>query len=273
MKGVKGLIGVTITFVIIAGTVSVFLHRRASNRSQTLALGAGDIEQVGGGTNPGGIEAGTSKTGVTRDTSKMFIGKFPGTVVYDAEQGYYFLELRGARLPFKTSPREALEVRLEARGKNIQEKNRSLLYGMLGPEVLHTTLLINPDEEDEVMPAVEDLARYIRITNPRKFAGFAYTKPGGDLKRSVVKGSQIQSFHKDASPTTPLVLIKGPKSGARSTRVRVLDGGKFVVEGETYADVTKAADFIGMTLVKMLCGSPDCPDAASCATGGDCGCG
>ncbi len=30
---------------------------------------------------------------------------------------------------------------------------------------------------------------------------------------------------------------------------------------------------VGITLLKMLCGSSECPDAAACATGGNCGCG
>jgi len=214
----------------------------------------------------------SESTESTPDTGPMNLGKFIGQVVYDQEKDYYFLELRGARFPFKTSPIQAQEVPLDAPGKNELEKNTALLYGMIGQQVLHTTILINPDEEDEVMPAASDLARYIQIANPRKLAGIAYTKPGGKLKRSVVKGSQIQSLAKDVTPQTPLIQIKGPKSGANSTRVRVLGGGKFVIEGETYEDTYKAADFVCITLIKMLCGSPECPDAAACATGGDCGC-
>ena len=60
--------------------------------------------------------------------------------------------------------------------------------------------------------------------------------------------------------------------GAQSTAVRVLGGGKFIIEGKTYEETYLAADFVSVTLLKMLCGSPDCPDAAACATGGDCGC-
>ena len=123
------------------------------------------------------------------------------------------------------------------------------------------------------MPAVADLALYLQIANPRKFAGFAYTKPGGKLEHSVVKGPQIQSLDSDATPETTVVQIKGPKSGAQSTAVRVLGGGKFIIEGKTYEETYRAADFVSVTLLKMLCGSPDCPDAAACATGGDCGCG
>ncbi|MBW8041723.1 MAG: hypothetical protein FVQ85_17240 [Planctomycetes bacterium] len=205
-------------------------------------------------------------------TGPMNLGKFFGQVTYDQEKGYYFLELRGARFPFKSSPIEAQEVLLEAPGKKDLEKNTSLLYEILGKEVLHTTVLIDPNEEDEVMPAATDIARYIQIANRRKFAGIAYTKPGGKLKRSVVRGSQIQAL-KDATAKTPIVLIKGPKSGAKKTKVSVIGDGKVIVEGKTYADVYKAADLICITLLKMLCGSSDCPDAAACATGGNCGCG
>ncbi len=270
MKTNKNTLGVIIISVITITVVTVLLNKRASNKGQTnVAL----TEQTSAGTNPGKIGPGAGEAEVTPDTGLMSIGKFPGKVSYDPEEDYYFLELRGARLPFKTSPIQALEVELDAPGKSDIEKNKALLYGMIGPQVLkHVTLLVNPDEEDEVMPAVEDLARYIKMVNPSKFAGFAYTKPGGKSERSVIRGSQIQSFEKDASSVTPLILIKGPKSGAKSTKVRVLNGGKFIVEGETYANVTKAADFVAIILVKMLCGSPDCPDAAACATGGDCGC-
>jgi len=204
-------------------------------------------------------------------TGPINLGRFIGQVVYDKEKDYYFLELKGARFPFKTSPIQAQEVLLEAPGKNKLEKNTSLLYGILGEGVLHVTLLINPDEEDDVMPAAVDIARYIQIVNPKKFAGIAYTKAGGKLEQSVVKGSQIQSLE-DASSETPIIQIKGPKSEGSKTRVLVIEGGKVIVEGKTYEDVYKAADLICITLLKMLCGSPECPDAAVCATGGDCGC-
>lgn len=206
------------------------------------------------------------------DPATMKLGKFVGRVVYDSEKEYYFLELRGARFPFKTDPREVLKVSLEAPGKDELAKNSALLLGLLSKKVLHTTILINPDEENEVMPAVTDLKRYLQMVNPKKFAGIAYTKPGGKLKKSVVKGSQVQSLEDDATPRTPLVQIRGPKGGANSTAVRVLGGGKFIIEGKTYEETYKAADFVCLTLLKMLCGSPDCPDASACATGGGCGC-
>jgi len=205
-------------------------------------------------------------------TDKIQLGMYQGRVTYDPEEDYYFIEARGARFPFKTDPREALKVPLEAPGEDILAKHSALLLGMIGKEVLHITILINPDEEDEVMPAVNDLALYLQIANPRKFAGVAYTKPGGKRENSVVKGPQIQSLDVDATPETTIVQIKGPKSGAQSMAVRVLGDGKFIIEGETYEEVYLAADFVSVTLLKMLCGSADCPDAAACATGGDCGC-
>jgi len=204
-------------------------------------------------------------------TDTIQMGMFEGRVSYDSEEGYYFIEVKGARFPFKTDPREALEVPLEAPGEDALAKHSALLLGMIGEEVLHTTILINPDEEDEVMPAVKDLALCIQIVNRKKFAGLAYTEPGGKLENSVVKGPQIQSLD-DATPKTTIVRIRGPGSGAQSTAVRVLGEGKFIIQGETYEETWKAADFVGVTLLKMLCGSPDCPDPAACATGGDCGC-
>lgn len=204
-------------------------------------------------------------------TDTIQMGMFEGRLSYDSEEGYYFIEVLGARFPFKTDPREALQVPLEAPGEDALAKHSALLLGMMGEGVLHTTILINPDEEEEVMPAVTDLALYIQIVNPKKFAGVAYTKPGGKMEKSVREGPQIQSLQ-DATPETTIVQITGPKSGAQSTAVRVLGGGKFIVEGETYEETWKAADFVSVTLLKMLCGSPDCPDPAACATGGDCGC-
>lgn len=206
-----------------------------------------------------------------RRTGPMTLGRFVGEVVHDDEQDFYFLELRGARFPFKASPLQAQSVELDAPGKKALEKNTSLLYAILGKEVQHTTLLINPAEEDEVMPAAADIARYIRIANPRKFAGVAYTQPSGKLDRSVVGGKQVQALN-DASSETPIVYLKGPKSGATESKVSVKKGGKVIVEGKTYEDLHTAADLICITLLKMLCGSPECPDAAACATGGDCGC-
>ena len=38
----------------------------------------------------------------------MSLGKFTGQVVYEEEEDYYFLELKGARFPFKTSLRNIL---------------------------------------------------------------------------------------------------------------------------------------------------------------------
>jgi len=227
-----------------------------------------------GSTSEPTTEEGSTSEPTTEEeqTDKIQLGMYEGRVTYDPEEDYYFIEARGARFPFKTDPREALKVLLEAPGEDIVAKYSALLLGMIGEGVLHTTILINPDEEDALIPAVNDLALYLQIANPRKFAGLAYTKPGGKIENSVIKGPQIQSLDVDATPQTTIVQIKGPQSGAQSTAVRVLGDGKFVIEGETYEETWRAADFVSLTLLKMLCGSPDCPDAAVCATGGDCGC-
>ena len=140
----------------------------------------------------------------------MTIGRFPGEVVYDEKEDLYFLELRGARLPFKSYPLDAQSIRLEAEGGTALEKNSALLYTIMGKEVQNTTVLINPDEEDEVMPAAEDIARYIQIANPRKFSGIAYTKEGGKMKRSVRRGAQIRTLD-DATPKTSIIYLKGPQ--------------------------------------------------------------
>ncbi len=214
----------------------------------------------------------TGQTGTSTDSPYTIpLGMYTGQVTYDSKENYYFIEVEGARFPFKTDPRRALAVPFEAPGENEVAKISALLLGMMGENVLHTTILINPDEENEVMPAIIDLAQYIQIVNRRKFNGLAYTKAGGQLQNSVIYGSQIQSLE-EATPEATIIQIKGPESGAESTRVRVLGDGKFVVEGKTYEETYEAADFVSVTLLKMLCGSADCPDAASCATGGDCGC-
>ena len=110
------------------------------------------------------------------------------------------------------------------------------------------------------------------ITSPGKFAGLAYTKEGGDLVQTVATGSQIQSWD-EATVKTPKILLKGPRGGAAGTRSALGVDGQIAVEGTTYEDLYKAADMVSLTLLKMLCGSPDCPDAAACASGGSCGCG
>jgi len=205
-------------------------------------------------------------------SDRIPLGMYEGRVSFDSEKGYYFIEVRGARFPFKTDPRDALRVPLEAPGEDSLAKHSALLLGMMGKKVSQTTILINPDEEDEVMPAVSDLALYLQIVDRRKFNGIAYTKAGGKMEKSNRKGRQIQSLDSDASATDPVIQMKGPKSGAGQTAVRVLGGGKFVIEGKTYDELYRAADFVSVTLLKMLCGSADCPDAAACATGKKCGC-
>ena len=206
-------------------------------------------------------------------SDRIQLGMYEGQVSYDSEKDCYYIEARGARFPFKTDPRKALKVPFEARGKDLLAKHSALLLGMMGKKVVSTTILINPDEEEDVMPAVSDLALYLQIVNRNKFNGLAYTKPGGKAKKSIREGNQIQSLDSDASPMTPIIQIKGPKSGAGQTMVRVLGNGKFVIVGKTNNELYQAADFVSVTLLKMLCGSSDCPDAVACATGGDCGCG
>jgi hypothetical protein len=208
-----------------------------------------------------------------QESESIQLGMYEGRVAYDSKLDYYFIEARGARFPFKTDPREALKVTLEAPGKDVLAKHSALLLGMMGKDVLRTTILINPDEEAEVAPAVRDLALYLQIVNRNKFSGVAYTKSGDKSPNSIGNGSRIQSLDSDATPVTPVIHIKGPKSGGQETVVRVLGDGKFVIEGKTFDELYKAADFVSVTLLKMLCGSTDCPDAAACATGGDCGCG
>lgn len=205
------------------------------------------------------------------NVGSMTFGKFTGDVEYDEENDQYYLLLRGARFPFKSSPLEVQSVPLDVPGETLLEKNTALIQSILGKEVLHTTLLINPDEEDEVAPAFADIARYMQMVNRRKYAGIAYTKEGGKLENSVMRGPQIQALE-NATSKNPIIQIKGPKSGADKTRISLNGDGKIIVEGETYRDLYKAADLIGITLLKMLCGSPDCPDAAECVAGGDCGC-
>ena len=202
----------------------------------------------------------------------MNLGSFQGQVDYDKDKDCYFLQLRGARFPFKASPLDALEVPLEAPGRDARERNTALIYTVLGPHVHHATLLVNPDEEEQVMPAATDLARYLQIVSPGKFAGLAYTAEGGNLQNSVAGGSQVQSLQ-EASAKGPKILLKGPKSGAAETRITLAGGGQVAVEGESYEELYKAADMICLTLLKMLCGSSDCPDAAACASGSACGCG
>ncbi len=233
----------------------------------------GSMDKADAAEKFGGVEK-ERTTGLMEweGTGPMSLGKYIGQVDYDEKDGLYYLQLRGARFPFKTSPIQAQQMKLDAKGKNALEKNTSLLYGILGPDVSYVTLLVNPDEEDLVMPAAADLTRYVQIVNPEKFAGVAYTKSGGKRENSVTMGSQIQAID-SATSTNPIILLKGPGSGAQDTGVWVADDGKIVVEGKTYEELYEAADFICITLLKMLCGSSECPDASACATGGGCGCG
>lgn len=206
------------------------------------------------------------------DTGAMKFGRFVGQVRRDEADSLYYLELRGARFPFRSSPLRAQHVTLDAPGESVLEKNTALIHGILGERVRHATLLVDPAEEDEVMPAANDLAMAIRIVNARKFAGLAYTGAGGKMENPVAKGPRVRRFE-DATAATPIIRLRGPRGGAEATRVHVAEGGRVLVEGKTYEGLEMAADFIYLTLLKMLCGSPECPDAASCLSGGDCGCG
>jgi hypothetical protein len=215
----------------------------------------------------GGAGCGPADAGDT-----VSLGAFNGQVSFDEEEGYYVLQLQGARLPFRTHPAEALKVHLQAPGETVKEMNQALLYGLIGPDVRRVMLLIDPREADDVRPAVEDLRRYLGIVAREKLGGIALTsEPEGGLSLADGPASVIRL--EDATPTAPSILVRGPRSGATSTAVRVRSGGRFIVEGQTYEDLCAAADFVCVNVVKMLCGSPDCPDAAACATGGSCGCG
>ena len=241
------------------------------------------------------VDTGEKPAKVDRTTGPITFGRFMGEVVRDETNGFYYLQLRGARLPFKASPLQAQSIDLQASGKKNLEKNTALLYAIMGKEVEGAKLLINPDEEDQVLSAAEDIARYVRVTNARKFAGVAYTKPGGKLQAAEPPDSFVPALAQKhgiqiaeaqqakASSATlsldagtaqrPLIQLKGPKSGATRTGVSVVGRGQVLVEGKTYDELNTAADYIGITLLKMLCGSSECPDAAACATGGKCGCG
>lgn len=240
------------------------------------------------------VDTGEKPTKVERTTGPMNLGRIMGEVVQEKPDDLYFLQVRGARLPFKASPLQAQSVDLQAPGEKPLEKNTALLYALMGKEVEGAALLINPEEEDQVTPAAQDIARYVRVANPRKFAGVAYTKPGGKFAPAESLASTVQALAQqhgiqiaETQPTEtsairtigqgtaqrPLIQLKGPKSGATRTGVSVVRPGQILVEGKTYEDLYTAADYIGITLLKMLCGSSECPDAAACATGGKCGCG
>jgi hypothetical protein len=202
---------------------------------------------------------------------QLSLGAFQGKVSYDEEAQHYMVEFQGARLPFKSDPRRALEVPLEAPGEGVKEKNRALLYGLMGPDVKRLTLLVDPREQKEALTAAEDLERYISIVASEKFGGIAFSSEPGDAGESGAARPPVMSLDK-ATAASPVLVIRGPQGGATATRVKVQPGGRFLVEGATYDGLRSAADLVCLTIVKMLCGSADCPDAAACATGGACGC-
>lgn len=269
MKDKKAMVVVVGASVVLIA--AVITYARVNGAPSILELQDDEpvfAEMAGTGQETPGLEAAQGQG----TCGSMNVGSFEGRVDYDKDEDYHFLQLRGARLPFKASPIDAQKVPLETPGTSVKEDNTALLYGILGPQVDYATILVNPEEEEEVMPAVLDLARYLRMVNPRKFSGLAYTKEGGKLERSTEIGPQIQSW-KEATAKTPRILLKGPKSGAEKTRVVVSGEGQVLIEGKTFPELYMAADMVSLTMLKMLCGSPDCPDAAACATGGKCGCG
>ena len=269
MKDKKAIgIVVGLSALFIGLIVAVSWSRSRPSLADLDAFGPGIPEEAGSG----GRTAAGEESHEAGGCGTMSFGSFQGQVDYDQEKDYYLLQLRGARFPFKASPLDARKVAIEAPGDTARDQNTALIYGILGQQVAYATILVNPDEEEQAMPAATDLARYLRIVNPRKFAGLAYTKEGGDLEHSVAIGAQVQSWQ-EATAKTPKILLKGPKSGADATRVTLAEGGRVTVEGTSYEDLYQAADMICLTLLKMLCGSPDCPDAAACASGGACGCG
>jgi len=249
---------VTKTFGVIAGVV--------------LLVTASWVVSARRGAESGGLSCAIAGEAVVQpaDENMVNLGALTGQVSYDEGEQLYFLEVRGARLPFAAHPRQALAVPLDAAGATPAEKNKELLYGIMGPDIRRVTLLVDPREEAEVTSATEDLQRYISIVALDKLGPIAYTSPGGNGTQSST--AQVRKLT-DATAQEPIILLKGPESGATSTSVSVRNGGQFVIEGETYEALYAAADLVCLTVVKMLCGSPDCPDAAACATGGGCGCG
>ncbi|MFW6150820.1 MAG: hypothetical protein ACOC6A_04730 [Chloroflexota bacterium] len=269
MKVARSHIVVFLSLIVVLGAVSGCAAQGQAATPPATADAApaeATAPQHATGSNDGSPQTEEKPAG-----EEIQLGMYKGRVSYEAEEGRYFIEAKGAKFPFRTDPREAQNVVLDAPGDDVLAKNSALLLGMLGEDVLHVTILISPDEEDLVMPAVADLAMYLQVANRSKFAGVAYTAPGGKMESSVAKGAQVQSLE-GATRETPIIRIKGPDSGASSSGVRVLGGGRFIVQGKTYDEVCLAADFVSLSLLKMLCGSTDCPDAAACASGGDCGC-
>lgn len=247
--------GVVLALVLVAGTWWVLRPKAGPRPADHSAMAA---------SGQGGCEA--------PDGDTVSLGAFKGTVSHDKEKDMYSVQLRGARLPFKADPRRASEVPLRAPGDTPKDKNRELLYGIMGPEVKGVTLVADEREKEQVKPAVEDLERYITIVAADKFKGAIYSKLDGEQAHARPEGGKPGRLE-DATVNEPVVLLRGPKAGAASTGVEVRPNGQFVIEGKSYNELYAAADMVCLTIVKMLCGSPDCPDASACATGGSCGCG
>src|SRR6266700_3563355 len=95
-------------------------------------------------------DTGEKPSKVERTTGPINFGRFMGEVVREETNGMYFLQLRGARLPFKASPLQAQSVDLQAPGQKALEQNTALLYAIMGKDVEGAAILINPEEEDQV---------------------------------------------------------------------------------------------------------------------------
>ncbi|UCD71217.1 MAG: hypothetical protein JSW70_09495, partial [Syntrophobacterales bacterium] len=74
-----------------------------------------------------GLTLATGALSAPPKSDSIPLGMYEGRVSYDSEKGYYFIEVRGARFPFKTDPREALKVPLEAPGEDSLAKHSALL--------------------------------------------------------------------------------------------------------------------------------------------------
>lgn len=210
---------------------------------------------------PGGDSSGCS----------IAFGPFEGKVEYDTADGYHYVKLRGVRFPLKGSPMRAQEVHLDAPGRTLLEKNTALLHSMLGPDVAVVRVAVSAEDKN-AMPAATDIARYLQMTNRRKFGGLVYLGEDEKTDKAAEAGRPTVS-EGAASPKLPLVVLQGPDAGSVSTRVAVASPGVVRVEGKTYEELYDAAGRICVTLLRMLCGSSDCPDASACASGGSCGCG
>ena len=226
----------------------------------------------GSGSEPAGASCGSAGAAAVQPAGENMVdlGALTGQVSYDDGEQLYYLEVQGARLPFAAHPRQALAVALDAAGATPAEKNNELRYGIVGPDIRRVTLLVDPREEADVTRATKDLQRYIGIVASDKLGPIAYTSPGG--KGTASSAAQVRKLT-DATAQEPIILLKGPESGATSTAVRVLGQGQLVIEGETYESLNTAADLVCLTVVKMLWGGSGSGSGSGGGSGGGCGCG